>query len=196
MKYTKFDKTAFGFDKVLEPKAVSSPQHISFEATSDRLIYIFTGILNVGHGAGRTGTALTGGFPGVGFFGTGQGNGKVGILNIEPTGHPGRFVGAVSTVSLANVDSKGDSRVGVDSIQADLRTVVLKPSDMSILGVVLTVNVEAQEGVLGWVGYQVTVVLNNHFAASPHPLILVGDPEWDGTYGDIGDIVTPGVPQP
>ena len=192
MTYRPFHKIAASFEKILEPKDVSNAQHISFEANPHlpELIYVYTGILNVGHGAGIAGTALTVGFPLIGFFGTaGQGNGNMGIIAFEPAD---TFKGAVATVSLANVDSKGDSRVGIDLLQADLRPVVLRPSDQSIPAVVLTLTVEAQEGVLGWVGYQVTVVQIKR----PINPILVGSPAWDGTYADVGDILFPGVPQP
>jgi len=190
MTYRPFHKIAAGFEKILEPKDVSNPQHISFEPNPGELIYIYTGILNVEHGAGNAGTALTVGFPLIGFFGTaGQGDGNMGIIAFELTDV---FKGAVATVSLANVDSKGDSRVGIDLLHADLRPVVLRPSDQSIKAVVLTLTVEAQRGVLGWVGYQVTVVQ----VKRPINPILVGSPAWDGTYADVGDILLPGVPQP
>jgi hypothetical protein len=190
MSYRPVHKIAARFDKILEPKDVSNPQHISFEANPGKLIYIYTGILNVEHGAGGAGTALTVGFPLIGFFGTaGQGNGNMGIIDFAATDI---FKGAVATVSLANVESKGNSKVGIDLLHADLRPVVLRPSDQSIKAVVLTLTVEAEEGVLGWVGYQVTVVQINHRGNT----ILVGSPAWDGTYADVGDILLPGVPQP
>jgi hypothetical protein len=146
---------------------------------------VYTGIIEIGHGAEDTSTGIEFQYPLLGFF---DNNGTL-TPGIIPIDHERQFLGAAATAALSGIFIKDTLGIcGVNDINADLHRVDLAPTNFQVLAVVLTGRAHATEAEVYQMAYHVTVLNglsdkeDNRFGAP----ILSNSPDWNGTYGAIG----------
>jgi hypothetical protein len=100
---------------------------------------VYTGKIQITHGAESTGTQIDFQYPLLGFFQENNGMLTVGIIPIDQEGGQ-QFLGAAAMAALSSVKIKDTiSRCTLHKLNADLFRVDLAPTNLQVLAVVLTV---------------------------------------------------------
>ena len=148
---------------------------------------VYTGIIEVRHGAEDDSSTLDFQYPLLGFFRENNGTLTPGIIPIDVEGGQ-EFLGAAAAAALSGLDIKDTLGVTiVDNFNADLFRVDLAPTNRQVLAVVLTGKLNAMEAEVYGIAYHVTVLngLNDRGDRFGAP-ILSNSVDWNGTYGAIG----------
>jgi hypothetical protein len=144
---------------------------------------VYTGKVNIDHGAGDWPTVIKFQYPLLGFFREKNGTLTPGIIPIDEN----RFIGAAAMSALSSIAIKDTgSNCFVLQLNADLFRVDLAPTNLQILAVVLTGEVWAGKSHVGAIDYHVTVLnrlsdKGNRFGTP----ILSNSADWNGMYGAI-----------
>ena len=145
---------------------------------------VYTGKIQITHGAGGNTTIIAFQYPLLGFFQENNGTLTPGIIPIDDEK---KFLGAAAMAALSSIVIKGtDSTCFLMNFNADLYRVDLAPKNLQVLAVVLTGHVWALRSEILHIDYQVTVLnrLNDRGNRFGKP-ILSNSADWNGMYGAI-----------